>query len=576
VAVLRELGIRADPALIALGNNRRVGLQLPSAGQFDHVIVRLELDGQAYFVDPTLHKQTGKLDRIGQPHEGALVLVVDGAAAALTEIVSPRPDVLYAHTVDEVLTVADLDKAGTLEVTTTYRGLLAERARFQFGRVKVDDMRQSLIQRIARRYRDAKWLADPRIEDDPLENRLAVTERFEVPRPADASSEGWRIPYSPAIIAAATTAPTPQDRRSPLILYGFPADVRYSFEARFPAHVNGFLEPSGVAVRNKYFEFEGSSRFRGNVARDERRIRVIADAVPAADIHTYEKDLRKVLDLPASVIVSKRMVTTKEQLAQAPEASIEQRMRSEMEEVVKRVSASIEEGKLAGRDLAAAYAERASARGTLRRLDDALADANQAVKLAPRSAEAVAARAAIFYQRNETARAVTDYDRALALGPRDAAMLYADRGRALFFAGKFDNAALDFAQAVKVAEDHEQAAFHRLWLLIALQRGGQPLDPALRAAIENKADGDWPRPLAALLLGNRKPVDVLRIAQGKSGDERLMALCEAHFYIGQHYLIQGDPVRAQEHFERAIATRVILYVEYVAAAHELKRLRGKK
>ncbi len=65
---------------------------------------------------------------------------------------------------------------------------------------------------------------------------------------------------------------------------------------------------------------------------------------------------------------------------------------------------------------------------------------------------------------------------------------------------------------------------------------------------------------------------MLAALDSKTGDARQMALAEANFYVGQHYLTLGDVARARAFFEKTRQSGVIIYYEYTAAAFELKRL----
>lgn len=53
IALLRELGISAEPALVSTAFGDSLKDRLPMMGAFDHVIVRLMLDGEEYWLDGT-------------------------------------------------------------------------------------------------------------------------------------------------------------------------------------------------------------------------------------------------------------------------------------------------------------------------------------------------------------------------------------------------------------------------------------------------------------------------------------------------------------------------------------------
>jgi TPR repeat protein len=53
VAILRTLGIKADPALVSSANGDGIDQRLPMPAWFDHVIVRAEIGGKVYWLDGT-------------------------------------------------------------------------------------------------------------------------------------------------------------------------------------------------------------------------------------------------------------------------------------------------------------------------------------------------------------------------------------------------------------------------------------------------------------------------------------------------------------------------------------------
>jgi lipoprotein NlpI len=65
---------------------------------------------------------------------------------------------------------------------------------------------------------------------------------------------------------------------------------------------------------------------------------------------------------------------------------------------------------------------------------------------------------------------------------------------------------------------------------------------------------------------------MLKIVNRKTGDELKMTQTEAYFYLGQRYMTQGDRTNAREAFEKVRALGVLPYIEYTAAAFELKDL----
>ena len=75
-----------------------------------------------------------------------------------------------------------------------------------------------------------------------------------------------------------------------------------------------------------------------------------------------------------------------------------------------------------------------------------------------------------------------------------------------------------------------------------------------------------------MFTGTSSPETVLAQVGKLPGDERLMALCEAYFYIGQFYLVHGDKPKARAYFEKTRATGLTIYSEHEAAVKELEQM----
>jgi lipoprotein NlpI len=114
-----------------------------------------------------------------------------------------------------------------------------------------------------------------------------------------------------------------------------------------------------------------------------------------------------------------------------------------------------------------------------------------------------------------------------------------------------------------------------LWQAWTLQRLGRPLPAEVQALAAKNPTGDWPRPALAMLAGRLSPEQVIEQLERKKGDERELGLAEGWFYLGQHFINQGQPDKARDAFEKARAKGITMYIEHVAAGFELQRLPGK-
>ncbi|WP_216839162.1 DUF3857 domain-containing protein [Caulobacter sp. S45] len=89
LALLRELGVTAEPALASIGGGDGLDARLPSAALFNHVLVRVRLGGQDYWLDGARQGDRA-LDDIATPAYG-WVLPMGAADGKLVHIAPASP-----------------------------------------------------------------------------------------------------------------------------------------------------------------------------------------------------------------------------------------------------------------------------------------------------------------------------------------------------------------------------------------------------------------------------------------------------------------------------------------------------
>jgi hypothetical protein len=138
IALLHELGIQSRPVLLQIG--RRAGLEktLPSAQFFDHAIVQVTFEGKSFYLDPTRLGQHGRLDRMGQAHEDAQVLIVAPGTSEISTISSSNITELVHQETAERATLSNFSEAGQLQIRIVWNGVKAEQFRLSLERVSHD------------------------------------------------------------------------------------------------------------------------------------------------------------------------------------------------------------------------------------------------------------------------------------------------------------------------------------------------------------------------------------------------------------------------------------------------------
>ena len=128
--------------------------------------------------------QHGRLDRMGQIHEGTQALPVTSNAAAIETIASPNIAELVRSEVAEILTISKLGEAGQLKLKQTWHGVGAEGIRVTRTFVLQSQIMQSLTSAMERRYLGAKLVGEPLVEDDTRRNSITLTATYDIPTPA--------------------------------------------------------------------------------------------------------------------------------------------------------------------------------------------------------------------------------------------------------------------------------------------------------------------------------------------------------------------------------------------------------
>ena len=150
--MLRAMHIDASPVLINTVDKKNLENLLPSSRDFDHVTVRVKLDGVYYWYDPTIAFQRGDIKDLFYPDYQSGLVIAD-STTALTSIAFRNNS--YQH-INEYFRVTDMKGNGTLTVTTTYKGADADRIRDDFNNSSIAELMTSYQKFYASYYEDIK------------------------------------------------------------------------------------------------------------------------------------------------------------------------------------------------------------------------------------------------------------------------------------------------------------------------------------------------------------------------------------------------------------------------------------
>ncbi|HZS05954.1 MAG TPA: DUF3857 domain-containing protein [Blastocatellia bacterium] len=281
-SILKGLEIEAAPALVNTSARETIDRWQPSPFSFDHVIVRVKLDGKVYWVDATASLQRGGVQQLYNP-AFARALVIGNDTREL-ETIPPTASDQPRTVVKEIYRAESYDRPATLEVVTTYYGAEADEMRPSLARERIEELGKTWLNFYART--DPGVVADglPQIRDDPQANVIVITEKYRIP-------DFWRDQsryFYPESVYTELQKPKISKRSQPLAVT-HPMHILHTTEVHLPPGYN-FDADSG-SEHDAAMSLDYKSDFAGNTLRLEYRLRSLSDHVPADKIARHVEAL---------------------------------------------------------------------------------------------------------------------------------------------------------------------------------------------------------------------------------------------------------------------------------------------
>ncbi len=533
VALLRELGLDAEPVLVSTERGDGMDERLPSLLSFNHAIVRMKLNGRVYWLDATRSGDTD-IDRLyPPPYRWALPVLAGGADLKPIDqppLTTPMTKVTLRLDASQGLTAP-----APAQVEVVLRGdraILIDRAIRSSTPKDFDTSQRNFwrrqfpwitIQHVSATYDAATGEAREAMDglaelawrtDDPGEGRQFAMSMAGLGRVADFKRDpDTRLdaPYAvdfPTFDAGEETLILPDggrgyrldgrdvDRtvggvryRRTASIVGGAAVVRVSTQAlarEFPANA-AYTTQFGLAA----LASEGVW-VRAPVAYNLSKQELAGES--ALDPTTTEDFFKRALELSQKWETDRALADFDEVLRREPAMPIALLGRAELYLRKGRLSAALKDldAALAAQpdNLSALYT-RSQARLEANQPDLALADADAAVRYAPRFAAPYDNRARLYMRRHAPEKALADYNALLAINPESQEGL-AGRARADLALGRTDAARADLAAIGESANILNERCYDRAIANLTLEVALAECDAAVRQA-----------PAAATILDSR-------------------------------------------------------------------------
>lgn len=430
LAILRALGIQAEPVAVNALNGDGIDARLPMIGLFNHVLVRATIGGRTYWLDGTRSGDMS-LDRLKVPGFDWGLPLVAGKGAALTRMVpSPldKPGMAVSISIDA-------RKGVTLPAPThiemTLRGDAAVMSNQSLSALATDVRDRSLRDYWRKSYdfievKSTKVTFDPKTSEQVLSmDGIATMDWSSGTYATDGTALGYKADF--------TRDPGP-DSDAPFAI-DYPFFTKTTETILLPPGFEGSRAgtTSDVDQTIAGVEYKRRSTLADNAFTVEASARSIAPEFPAKDAPAAQTALRELADRGVSIRYPPGYRPTDGEL----DASLATTPTT-----------------------AAAYVTRGNNLLDRGRLDEAIKDFTAALALDPKNAVAFADRGIARVWMDDEAGADKDLSSAAEIDPRNA-IVFRARGLAADRAGKPRDAIAAYTTSLDIDPGNGFALVHR-------------------------------------------------------------------------------------------------------------------
>jgi hypothetical protein len=301
LALLKNLGLDAEPVLVSLGGGDGINELPPSLAAFNHVLVRVKVKDQSYWLDGT---RTG--DRNAQamlPPQHKWGLPVRAQGAALEAIVEPQINVPTVDTLLRLDASKGLDAKAAAHITVTFSGVFANSARATLARTPKADFERTFRQQFSNvagglDIDQVSWRDDP--AGDLFTIELTGTNDMNWRKNQDLGMLEYKVGTGAAPGPFPKREPGP-NRDAPFAV-PYPAFTRSRTEIVLPNGGAGYTVrgPAGT-VRVAGYEIVSASAIDAGVARFTVDMHSMMPEISAAEAEAANAQIRKLRDVDALV-----------------------------------------------------------------------------------------------------------------------------------------------------------------------------------------------------------------------------------------------------------------------------------
>ncbi len=279
-ALLKMMGIDSTPVLVNSSEGRNLPHWLPSPFSFDHIVLRIAIGDQIYWVDPTFELQGGtSLKRCFIPpyQWGLPVFPESGGLVSISSGLASEP-----ISIDTSLRVVS-EESIDMQMTRTFRGGDADDVRRYLDWRGVFSFSEDTLHALQKIYGKASCLAPVILEDDRQSNILTLREHYQIGVNTQGGEKVIKV-FSTAIRNYLHTGMNPE-RRLPFA-FAYPAWIKEHLHLENP--FSHWVESSNTYTLDHESLFYSHARHVGKKTFDlQIELKHLKDHVPPESSRRY-------------------------------------------------------------------------------------------------------------------------------------------------------------------------------------------------------------------------------------------------------------------------------------------------
>ena len=448
-SMLAATGLRAYPVLI--NSARKLDVDIPSPGQFDHVISAIPLGNETLWADTTAEIAPAGLLSPNLRNKKALMIPTAGPARL--ETTPAEPPFLSSETVSVEGTVDDLGKLNA-HARMVLRGDAEMYMRFAFRRTPKSNWKNlgyylGIGVGIEGEVTDIKT-SDPADLDKPFEIEFNVAKNDFL----DWSSKKLRVGVPLPVLNLLQFKGRKASSTKPLEL-GPPIDISYNLKLTLPGKYQTRL-PLPLKVSRDYAEYAANYKLQGSALVGDRTLHLRQRELPAERLQDYQAFVAAVKSDEAQTVSLETEVAGTpaipdsvkvDDLIQSGAAASRNQNYAVAEQLFKRVVEKDPKHKTVRRSLGFALVRQ-------RKYAEAIEVLKEQTKINPFEDYAYGLMGHVYWQQQDYANAEAAFRKQIEITPLDQDA-HANLGKMLVDSRKYKEAVPELERAISLAPEEE-------------------------------------------------------------------------------------------------------------------------